>query len=141
MRAPWDKPDVKFRGVAQSDVEPFIKVGDLVEGQLVRIGDVLYIFEYFDSTEVFNAVPIVESTHGQYTDLVDKEEEQEICEGDLLQGDDGKVYEVTKENGCFGIKNIYSDDWWFKPLYEVCEEMKIIGNIHENKESWWEEEE
>ena len=141
MRAPWDKPDVKFRGVAQNDVEPFIKAGDLVEGQLVRIGDVLYIFEYFDSMESFNAVPIVEDTHGQYTGLVDEEEEQEICEGDLLQGDDGEIYKVTKWNGCFGIFNSYSDDWLFKPLYEVNEEMKIVGNVYENKDLWREEEE
>ncbi|EJK2192917.1 hypothetical protein NK499_002933 [Vibrio cholerae] len=67
---------------------------------------------------------VAEETVGQFTGLLDHSD-FEVCEHDLMEDPEGRVFQVIYADGGFTLAN-YSDE------YIYWGDLKVIGNIHNN---------
>ena len=121
--------------------------GEWIEGSFVKYtdydGDKVYLIYASNG----NPNDIIPETLGQYTGLTDKNGKK-IFEGDIVKAiqteyDEDKeqepiVFEVIGEmifeDGCFGLRAKHFVDFYAPMWQEDNVELKVIGNIHDNKE-------
>lgn len=118
---------IKFRGLSKKEVVPFSQEREWVVGNLLTEGGFAAIHNGKFPVEV------VPETVGQFTGLTDKNG-KEIYEGDVAT--DGK-YIYTVEFSLWSYAFVWSkhgsqNDFHFEK--SDCQEMEVIGNIHDNPE-------
>lgn len=93
-------------------------------------------YDYVTVSEIFDGDEFILE---QYTGLKDKNG-KEIYEGDILQGKNNKIYEVSFSDGYTKFESNSGSYGGLLRGYIDEFEMRIIGNIHENPELLEEEE-
>ena len=115
--------EILFRGKRVDNVE-------WMEGFYAVSGDRTYII--FDSGIAFGYVTmkeVIPETVGQYTGLTDKNGKK-IFECDVIRDKYGIIFEIMfSDNGYFVAIN---DDYW--EFINDLDEIKVLGNIHDNGE-------
>lgn len=84
----------------------------------------------------YEAVEVIPETIGQYADFFD-DNDNEVCEGDIVQVEYGKGKVVFKAS-CFMIEWIDDPEANMEllsmtPRHRARETLKIIGNMHDNQ--------
>ena len=120
--------------------------GEWIEGDLIQVG--LHEKSKFASimpqTPVSCVYCVIAETVGQYTGLTDKNGVKMIFEGDICRfkylndvhvGD--IVFNVTTASFVMryqSIVGVYGEKATHKMLLSVCDDIEVIGNIHDNPE-------
>ena len=119
--------------------------GEWVEGDVLQIryhsGHIEY--QIMPQTPVSSAVPVLPETIGQFTGLADKNGvrifEGDICRfkrfNDIHVGE--IVFNVTTASFVMRYQSIvgaYGEKATQKMLLSVCDDIEVIGNIHDNPE-------
>lgn len=119
--------------------------GEWVEGDLLQTryhsGHIEY--QIMPQTPVSSAYPVLSETVGQYTGLTDKNGvrifEGDICRfkrfNDIHVGE--IVFNVTTASFVMryqSIVGVYGEKATHKMLLSACDNIEIIGNIHDNPE-------
>ena len=119
--------------------------GEWVEGDLLQTryhsGHIEY--QIMPQTPVSSAVPVLPETIGQFTGLADKNGvrifEGDICRfkrfNDIHVGE--IVFNVTTASFIMRYQSIvgaYGEKATQKMLLSVCDDIEVIGNIHDNPE-------
>lgn len=116
--------EIKFRGKCLDN-------GEWIYGSLIFIdGRKPHIFSNHGAVEVNPA------TVGQYTGLKDKSG-KEIWEGDVVNvffGSDPVPMQVLFELGGWKVEDQYGDEAHDLDYYAGCDEVEILGNMHDNPE-------
>ena len=123
--------EILYRGARMEDGKfvygslVFVKENDKSENELPHI-----VISYGPDT--FDWFEVEPETVGQYTGIDDREGEK-IFEGDIFKiGAENNIYTVRFDYGCFLA---YEDDVQVGILAELATMfVKVIGNIHDNKE-------
>ena len=119
--------------------------GEWVEGDVLQTryhsGHIEY--QIMSQTPVSSAYPVLSETIGQYTGLTDKNSKK-IFEGDICRFKRfndiyvGKIiFNVKTASFVMWYQSIvgaYSEKATHKMLLSVCDDIEIIGNIHDNPE-------
>ena len=122
------------------------KNGEWVEGDLLQIkyyNKPIIECKIMPQTPVSSAVPVLPEAIGQYTGLTDKNGvrifEGDICRfkrfNDIHVGE--IVFNVTTASFVMRYQSIvgaYGEKATQKMLLSVCDDIEVIGNIHDNPE-------
>ena len=131
--------EVIFRGKRANN-------GEWVEGDLLQIkyyNKPIIECKIMPQTPVSSAVPVLPETIGQFTGLADKNGvrifEGDICRfkrfNDIHVGE--IVFNVTTASFVMRYQSIvgaYGEKATQKMLLSVCDDIEVIGNIHDNPE-------
>ena len=121
--------------------------GEWVEGDLLQIkyyNKPIIECKIMPQTPVSSAVPVLLETVGQFTGLTDKNGVKMIFEGDICKFKRfndvhiGKVvFNVTTASFIMWYQPIvgaYGEKATQKMLLSVCDNIEVVGNIHDNPE-------
>ena len=120
--------------------------GEWIEGDLLQTkyhsGHIEY--QIMPTTPVSSAYPVLPETVGQYTGLTDRNGVKMIFEGDICRFkylNDVHVGEIVfnATTASFvmryqSIVGAYGEKATHKMLLSVCDNIEVIGNIHDNPE-------
>ena len=120
--------------------------GEWVEGDVLQTkyhsGHIEY--QIMPQTPVSSAYPVLSETVGQFTGLTDRNGVKMIFEGDICRfkylndvhvGE--IVFNVTTASFVMryqSIVGVYGEKATHKMLLSVCDDIEVIGNIHDNPE-------
>lgn len=118
---------IKFRGKS-------VRTGDWHYGDLVHnaVDSYSHLIEVGIQEDRCYPIEVIPESIGMFTGLVDKEG-NEIYEGDIVHDCDdifGYTFPVCFDSGSF----IVDDENEGKLLYEENDNVKVMGNIHDNPE-------
>jgi hypothetical protein len=120
---------IKFRGKCAKDSR---YKGEWVYGGLLQCeksDDVLIVYSITDTCScTYHVDP---ATVGQFTGRYDKKG-NEIYDGDILQDDDKRRYQVTWDIQLSRWSLVYGSGYY--SMTEVEIHFQVIGNIHDNPE-------
>lgn len=120
---------IKFRGKCAKDSR---YKGEWVYGGLLQCEkskDVLIVYSITDTCScTYHVDP---ATAGQFTGRYDKKG-HEIYDGDILQDDDKRRYQVTWDIQLSRWSLVYGSGYY--SMTEVEIHFQVIGNIHDNPE-------
>lgn len=120
---------IKFRGKCAKDSR---YKGEWVYGGLLQCEkskDVLIVYSITDTCScTYHVDP---ATVGQFTERHDKKG-NEIYDGDILQDDDKRRYQVTWDIQLSRWSLVYGSGYY--SMTEVEIHFQVIGNIHDNPE-------
>ena len=120
--------------------------GEWVEGDVLQTryhsGHIEY--QIMPQTPVSSAYPVLPETVGQYTGLTDRNGIKMIFEGDICRFkrfNDVHVGKIifNETTASFvmryqSIVGVYGEKATHKMLLSVCDDIEVIGNIHDNPE-------
>lgn len=132
--------EILFRGLHRRKGEKVKLNGMPVEGMWVYGGYCQYNAErgIIYQKEPFNKFSVYADSVGQYTSLTDKNGKM-IFEGDVLRlvyNGTEHIYVVIWDNDDLGFKATNGQENYGKEFEYLgcCEELEVIGNIHDNPE-------
>lgn len=120
--------EIKFRGKS-------IESGEWVYGDISVIcaddGEITINYPHKHSTSglhITMSIPVNPDTVGQYSGIPDKTG-KDICEGDIVRSESGRIYEVIFEHGAYRVRHKDSKLILVDGTY-----YSIIGNIYDTPE-------